>query len=202
MVERSHRRRDMNNMITMRMLLSTAALAAFAAVFAAGANAKMVDEGGSGGGAPAVTTVQPGTIPYLSHGIGVDESQFATPTSPGFTGVHAGIESRVFWSGATGDALKVDRAVAAANEAYETYRDKTAIAAREALFTDQQPSVRFRGAHRGLRPGTVTLPTESSASDGPDWSWFGLGAGMTALLAAGIAGVVLTTRRRGGIALP
>jgi len=111
----------MNNMITMRMLLSIAALAAVAVVFAAGANAKMVDDGGSGGGAPAVTTVQPGTIPYLSHGIGVDESQFATPTSPGFTGVHAGIESRVFWSGATGDALKVDRAVAAANEAYDLY---------------------------------------------------------------------------------
>ncbi len=88
----------MNNMITIRTLLSTAALAAFAAVLAAGANAKMLDEGGSGGGAPAVTKVQPGTIPYLSHGIGVDESQFATPTSPGFTGVHAGIESRVFWS--------------------------------------------------------------------------------------------------------
>ena len=191
----------MNNMTNMRMLLSTAALAAFAAVLAGGANAKL-DEGGSGGGASTVTTVQPGTIPYLSHGIGVDQTQFATPTSPGFTGVHHGIESRLFWSGATDEALRVDRAVAAANEAYNEYRDKTAAAAREALFTDQQPSVQFRGAHRGLRPGTFTLPTTSSASDGVDWSWLALGVGMTALLAAGIAGVVLTTRRRGGIALP
>lgn len=192
----------MNNMTTMRMLLSTAALAAFAAVFAGGANAKL-DEGGSGGGAPTVTTVNPGKIPYLSHGVGVDESQFATSTSPGFSGAHHGIESRVFWSGATDEALRVDRAVAAANEAYETYRAKTASAAREALFTDQQPSVvQFAGAHRGLRPETVTLPNASPASDGVDWSWIGLGAGMTALLAAGIAGVVLTTRRRGGIALP
>ena len=188
----------MNNMTTMRMLLSTVALAAFAAVFAGGANAKL-DEGGSGGGAPTVTTVNPGTIPYLSHGVGVDESQFATSTSPGFSGVHHGIESRVF----TDEALRVDRVVAAANEAYETYRAKTASAAREALFTDQQPSVvQFAGAHRGLRPETVTLPNASPASDGVDWSWIGLGAGMTALLAAGIAGVVLTTRRRGGIALP
>jgi hypothetical protein len=178
----------MNNMTTMRMLLSTAALAAVAVLFAGGANAKLLDEGGSGGGAPAVTTVQPGTIPYLSHGIGVDESQFSGQPSVGLTG---------------DSAAKVDRAVAAANEAYETYRAKTAIAARQALFTDQQPSVGLTGDSAVTRyPGTVTLPTASSAGDGVDWSWFGLGAGMTALLAAGIAGVVLTSRRRGGIALP
>ena len=175
----------MNNMTTTRMLLSTAALAVVAALFAGGASAMMQDDGG---GAPAVTTVQPGTIPYLSHGIGVDESQFSGQPSVGLTG---------------DSALKVDRAIAAANEAYETYRAKTAIAARQALFTDQQPSVGLTGDSAVTRyPGTVTLPTASSASDGVDWSWFGLGAGMTALLAAGIAGVVLTTRRRGGIALP
>ena len=173
-----------------RMLLSTAVFAAVAAVFAGGANAMVQDDGG---GAPAVTPVQPGMLAAADNTL---DSAIRHP-----------IEDRVFWSGLTGDsALKVDRAVAAANEAYDTYRDKTAIAAREALFTDQQPSIQFRGAHRGLRPGTrypetVTVPTASSAS-GVDWSWFGLGAGMTALLAAGIAGVVLTTRRRGGIALP
>ena len=158
----------MNDMTTTRMLLSTAALAAVAALFAGGANAMVQDDGS---GTPAVTIRHP-------------------------------IENRVFWSGLTGDsAMRVDRAVAAANKAYDTYRDKTAIAARKALFTDQQPSIQFRGAHRGLRPtgypATVTPPTASS-----DWSWVGLGAGMTALLAAGIAGVVLTSRRRGGIALP
>ncbi len=175
----------MNNMTTMRMLLSTAALAVVAALFAGAAGAMVQDEGG---GAPAVTTVQPGTIPYLSHGIGVDESQFSGQPSVGLSG---------------DSALKVDRAVAAANEAYETYRVKTAIAARQALFTGQQPSVGLTGDSAVTRyPGIVTLPTASSASDGVDWSWFGLGAGMTALLAAGIAGVVLTTRRRGDIALP
>ena len=206
----------MKDITTTRMLLTTAVLAAVAALFAGGANAKMdVD----GGGATASPRWSPARFPYLSHGIGVDASQFSGQPSVGLTG---------------DSALKVDRAVAAANEAYDTYRDKTASAARKALFTDQQPSVgltgdsaltrssapqtlwrssapqaltrssapQFRGAHRGQRPGTVTLPTQSSASDGVDWSWFGLGAGMTALLAAGIAGVVLTTRRRGGIALP
>ena len=170
-----------------RMLLTTAVFAAVAALYACGANAMVQDDGG---GAPAVTTVQPGNARR--------RGQHARSCDP------SPDENRVFWSGLTGDsALKVDRAVAAANEAYDAYRDKTAIAAREALFTDQQPSVaRSPGTRRTRYPGTVTLPTASSASDGVDWSWFGLGAGMTALLAAGIAGVVLTTRRRGGIALP
>ena len=192
----------MNDMTITRMLLSTAALAAAAALSAGGANAVVQDDGG---GAPAVTPVQPGTIPYLSHGIGVDESQFSGLPSVGPTG---------------DSALKVDRAVAAANGAYDAYRVKSAIAARQALFTEQQPSVGLTGdsaltrssAHQpaGLTgdsaltrdPGTVTLPTASSANDGVDWSSFGLGAGMAALLAVGIAGVVLTTRRRGRIALP
>ena len=190
----------MNTMTITRMLLSTAALAAVAALFAGGANAVVQD----GGGAPAVTTVQPGTIPYLSHGIGVDESQFSGQPSVGPTG---------------DSALKVDQAVAAANGAYDAYRVKSAIAARQALFTEQQPSVGLTGdsaltrssaPQAGLTgdsaltrdPGTVTQQTASSANDGVDWSSFGLGAGMAALLAVGIAGVVLTTRRRGGIALP
>src|SRR6478752_618666 len=43
------------------------------------------------------------------------------------------IENRAFGSGLIDDsALKVDRAVAAANEAYDTYRNKTATAAGEA----------------------------------------------------------------------
>ena len=173
----------MSNLTTARMFLSTAALAAVAALFVGGANAMLQDDGS---GAPAVATVQPGTIPYLSHGIGVDESQFSGQPSVGLTG---------------DSAQNVDRAVAAANEAYDTYRVKTAIAARQDLFTDQQPSVGLTG-DSALTRYSGTLPTASSASDGVDWSWFGLGAGMTALLTAGIAGVVLATRRRGGVALP
>src|SRR4029079_1263114 len=113
MVERSRRRRDMHDMTTTRMLLSTAALAAVAALFAGGANAMVQD---AGSGTPAVTIRHP-------------------------------IENRVFWSGVTGaSAMRVDRAVAAANKAYYTYRDKTAIEARKALFTDEQPALQVRGA--------------------------------------------------------
>lgn len=163
---------------TTRMLLSTAALAAIAALFAGGANAMVQEPSG--------------------HPPPVRDS-----------------------------ALRVDRAVAAANEAYEKYRDGSAAAARAALLTDQQPSVgltgdsaptrssaprapgligdspvKYPGRYHPAVAGTVTPPAASSASDGVDWSWYGLGAGMTALVAAGIAGVVLTTRRRGGMALP
>ena len=111
----------MNENTTARMLLTTAALAAVAALFAGGANAKPVDIDG-GTASVAVTTTpstQPMTIPYLSNGIGVDASQFSGQPSVGLTG---------------DSALKVDRAVAAANKAYDAYRENTAMAAREALF--------------------------------------------------------------------
>ena len=155
----------MNNMNTMRMLLSTAALAAFAALFAAGANAMVQDDGGAAGGAPAVTTVKPSTIPYLSHGIGVDETQSATPTSPGFTGVHAAlanraaapaavdntldpairkaIENRAFGSGLIGD-----RPI---RKAIEHRAFGSGLIGDPALTRSSAPQ--FRGAHRGLRPG-------------------------------------------------
>jgi hypothetical protein len=184
----------MNNMTTTRMLLSTAVLAAVAAVFAGGANAVLLDvEGGSSG----LTGVHAALANRAAHPAAVDNT-----LDPA---IRRAIEDRAV--ALTGDsALKVDRAVAAANEAFDTYRDKTAIAAREALFTDQQPSVGLTGdaaLTRSFAPQpAVMLPTASSASDGVDWAWFALGAGMTALLAAGIAGVVLTTRRRGDIALP
>ena len=80
----------MNDNTTLRMMIATAALAAVAALFAGGANAMLLDvEGGSGGGASAVPATQPQTIPYLSHGIGVDESQFSGQASSKLTGVHA-----------------------------------------------------------------------------------------------------------------
>ena len=90
----------MNDNFNTRMILTTAAFAAVAALLVGPASAHVMDiEGG-----------------------GVDESQSSGQPS-------------VELSGDT--ALKVDRAVAAANEAYDTYRDKTATAARATLA---QPS--------------------------------------------------------------
>jgi hypothetical protein len=50
-------------------------------------------------------------------------------------------------------------------------------------------------------PDNTTAPTVSGGED-IDWTSFGAGAGMVALIAAGLAGVVLTARRRHTIGLP
>ena len=75
---------------TIRMLFTTAVVAAFAALLTGHASAYVMDvEGGGGSGTAAVAAqpqVQPGTIPYLSHGIGVDQSLFPGDQSLGLTG--------------------------------------------------------------------------------------------------------------------
>jgi hypothetical protein len=121
MVERSRRTRDMKDITTLRMTLATAALAVVAALFAGGANAMLLDGGGAADlGAPAPSsTIEPGTIPYLSHGIGVDESLFSGQTSPGLTGDSA--LTRVEApepAGLTGDSAltRVDEPVAATGQ--------------------------------------------------------------------------------------
>ena len=82
----------MNDITTTRMLLTTAALAAVAALFAGGANARLMDvDGGTATGAAAVPT-GPGTIPYLSHGIGVDESLWSGEPQTQLSGVHAALQ--------------------------------------------------------------------------------------------------------------
>lgn len=141
----------MNEMTKTRMLLTTAVFAAAAALMAGPANA-FLDEGGAGGGTSAVAAApagEPGTIPYLSHGIGVDESLFQgqaqAPPSLGLTGDSA--------------------------------------------------------ATRYAEPQSIVTVTASSGDDS-DWTWVGIGAGMAALVAAGLAGVLLSARHRGRVALP
>jgi hypothetical protein len=101
MVERSRRRREMNPMATTRMLLTTAVLAAVAVLMTAPAHAYFADAGGGGSsGAASVPTPTTGgldpaiqtainaresslaqPIPYLSHGIGVDQTLFGAQGS-------------------------------------------------------------------------------------------------------------------------
>jgi hypothetical protein len=57
MVERSRRRRGMYDITRTRMLMATAVFAAVAAVFAGGANARALDEDGSGIGAQPAAAV-------------------------------------------------------------------------------------------------------------------------------------------------
>jgi hypothetical protein len=159
-----------------RMLLTTAVFAAVAAVFAGGANAVFLADGGSASGAQPFTSGHqldtaigtamatrayetrfegdysaiakpgdPGTIPYLSHGIGVDESLYSGEQSLGLTG---------------------DSALTRVNQ-----------------------------------PVGATGQATSSGND-TDWTWVGFGAGMAALLAAVLVGLYFSARHRGRIALP
>ena len=201
----------MNDITTLRMMIATAALAAVAALFAGGANAMLQDvEGGSGGGTSAVPATQPQTIPYLSHGIGVDASQFSGQATSGQKSL-----------GLTGDSAltRVDREVVVVDNTLDP-AIRTAIAAHKsdsAVTVEQQTipylshgigvdaaqfsgqaSVGLTGDSAATRvsapepegltgdsaltryPGTISLPAISSGSD-TDWTWFGVGAGMAAL---------------------
>lgn len=107
----------MNDITTTRMLLTTAVLAAVAALIAAPANAVLLDVEGGGGTAMTAPAprIEPGTIPYLSHGIGVDaslfggtgvdESQVQGQSSLGLTGDGALARGEVFQA-STGTTAK------------------------------------------------------------------------------------------------
>ena len=197
----------MYEMTTARMLVTTAVLAAVAALFAGGANAMLMDvDGGGTNGAVTAPATQPLTIPYLSRGIGVDASQFSGQEVQKLTGVHA--------------ALQRDRTTASSSTvepgtipylSHGTGVDESQFGGVRSLgLTGDSALTRVSGPEpEGLTgdsaltryPGTVTLPASSGGSD-VDWTSFGAGAGMAALLAAAVGGIWLTGRRRGGVALP
>jgi hypothetical protein len=157
-VERSRRKREMNDSNITRVFLTTAVLAAVAALLAVPAQAMFLDDGG------AVVTSEP-------------------------------------------QAPRIDRAVAAADKAFEAYSGTTAIAAREALQSPTQtarPSVGLNGDSaltRAVKPASSTTPAVSSDDDF-DWTWVGVCSGLAALLAAALGGFYLSARHRGRIALP
>jgi hypothetical protein len=203
MVERSRRTKDMNEINKTRMLLTTAALAAVAALFAGGANARLDVDGGTATGAAVVPSGQSQTIPYLSQGIGVDESLWNG--QPTLTGVHAALQR---------DRSETASAVAPLTIPYLSHGtgvDTSQFSGRASTgLTGDSPLTRVSAPEpEGLTgdsaatryPRTVGTTATSGGND-VDWTSFGAGAGAMALLAAAITGVFLTTRRRGGVALP
>ena len=211
----------MNDINTTRMFLTTAVLAAVAALIAGPAQAVLLDTEGGGDTVTSVPQAKPGdpgTIPYLSHGVGVDASLFS------------GEEPSL---GLTGDSARtrVDRTAVAVDNTLDP-AIKTAIAANEAeqaaaqavpgapgtipylshgigvdksLFDGQQPSVGLNGDSpltRGTMPESPTTTPAVSSGDDFDWTWVGVGGGAAALLAAAMAGFYLASRHRGRIALP
>ena len=194
----------MNDITTARMLLTSAVLAAVAALFAGSANAMLLDvEGGSGGGATVVAQPgDPGTIPYLSHGIGVDKSLFSGQAETKLTGVHASLQrDRGTESAASQQqtALPHGIGVDASQSKGQTSLGLTGDSALTRVA--QEPQGMTGDSPIGRFP-EVTQTAVASGRDDLDWSSFGAGAGLVALVGAGIAGVWLTTRKRGGVALP
>jgi hypothetical protein len=128
MVERSRRteEEDMDGKAT-RMVLATAALSAFALLLAAPVGAYVPE--GDGVHANGVQTrvrqqaqsVEPGAIPYLSHGIGVDESQFSGQ-APKVDAQHQALTT----NRAAGTAVELDQAIRTAIEAVSNSERATA----------------------------------------------------------------------------
>ena len=197
----------MNDITTTRMLLATAALAAVAALFAGGANAMLMDvDGGTANGAVTAPSEQPATIPYLSHGIGVDESLWSGQAQTQLAGVHAALQRDRSETASSGvEPVTIPYLSHGVGVDASQFNGQRSVG-----LTGDSPLTRVSAPEpEGLTgdsavtryPGTVTTPATSGGSE-IDWTSFGAGAGMAALLAAAIAGVVLTTRRRGGVALP
>lgn len=228
-----------------RMFLATAALAAVAALLAGPANAYLPE----GDGVNAVSgqsqerqpaqSVEPGTIPYLSHGIGVGESQFAgqpnvdeqvavaaarntqgldpairtaidarsddssavTPTVP-YLSQGVGVDASLFNGQAT-RGLSGPHAALALNQHAKTAVAPLPHGIQVVLSppSEQQQSLGLTGDSAATRyPEKVSAATVSSGDD-IDWTSFGAGAGLVAMLAAALGGLLLTTRKRHTVGL-
>ena len=229
----------MKDMATTRMLLTTALLAAVAALLTTPAQAFWMDvEGGGGSGAAVATpTAQPEAIPYLSHGIGVAESLFAgqpagtiEPSAIPYLSQGIGVDESLFAGPQSveqtaprlqGSPDALDRfrqnqvSVSSAPDWMERYaaRNETSTLALggspdaiDRYIANQQGSTLALGGSpdaidRYMERTSVAAQGGTSGNEF-DWTWVGLGAGLCGLLAAAMAGLFLSTRQRGRVALP
>ena len=151
--------------------------------------------------------VEQQTIPYLSQGIGVDESLFAGKGSTQPTGVHAALANR----GETPEAATLSSASRPLGLTGDSALTRASTPESSSLgLTGDSPLSRVLSPEPvGLSgdsaltrvPGTSPTATVSSGED-IDWTSFGAGAGMVALVAAGLVGILLTTRRRHTVGMP
>jgi hypothetical protein len=209
MVERSRRTKeeDMNEKAT-RMVFATAALAAVAAVLAGPAGANITESDGVG----PVSAQSQGVDVAIATAI---EAQSARPL---LTGTHAALErnrhdstsvaplphgiqveypqsSEVQSLGLTGDSART-RVYAPATESLGLTGDSP-------LNRVSAPEPEGLTGDSALTRVPETAPTPTvSGGDDIDWTSFGVGAGMVALVAGGLAGILLTARRRQTIGLP
>ena len=203
----------MNENFNTRMILTTAVFAAVAAFLAGPASAYVMDvEGGGGSGTAAVAAqpqVQPGTIPYLSHGIGVDQAQFSgtvdqlDPAIRTAMVAEAAAKAKAQASAAPGAIPYLSHGIGV---------DQSLFQGEQSLgLTGDSPITRVVGQEpQGLTGdsprtrGQVFQANNTSLSSGTDvnWTWVGFGAGMAALLAAAMGALYLSARHRDRVALP
>lgn len=230
---------------TTRMVFATAAVAAVAAVLAGSAGAVIPEGNGVQPGGAQTEARQPQSsadvvVPYLSHGMGVDETQFSgtaprrlagpATAQPGLdmairTAIASHEQSDARSSGQTIPYLSQGVGVDASQFAGETApRPQVVHAAlphgiqvvlspqsepQSLGLTGDSPLSRVSAPEPEGLTGDSALtrvpqaPTPTtSGGDEIDWTSFGAGAGMAALLVAGLVGVLLATRRRQTVGLP
>jgi hypothetical protein len=209
MVGRSRRNQkedEMDEKAT-RMLFATLALSALAVLLAGPANAYI----GKGDGVSPVSTQSqlhqqtqvpgPGAIPYLSQGIGVDASQFAgAPVGQRLPGPHGALQLRQAQTPVAPLPHGIQVVLSPSSEAQPLGltgdSPLTRVSAPEPEgLTGDSAATRY--------PVTASQPTGTTSSgDDFDWTVFGAGAAMVALVAAALGGVLLTARRRHSVGLP
>jgi hypothetical protein len=145
------------------------------------------------------TQVEQQTIPYLSQGVGVDKSLFAGQASGKLGGVHM--------------ALALNRhentSVAPLPHGIQVVLSSPSESQSLGLSGDSpltrvsapEPDV-LTGDSALTRVPEATPTATASGGEDIDWTSFGVGAGMVALVAAGLLGILLTARRRHTIGLP
>jgi hypothetical protein len=210
----------MNDNLSSRMILTTAVFAAVAAFLAGPASAYVMDvEGGGGSGTAAVAAqpqVQPGTIPYLSHGIGVDQAQFSgtvdqlDPAIRTAMVAEAAAKAKAQASAAPGaipylsHGIGVDQSLFQGEQSLGLTGDSpiTRVVGQEPAGATGDFVLRRSGA--GTTGSQIYLADGASLDTGTDvnWTWVGFGAGMAALLAAAMGALYLSARHRDRVALP
>lgn len=198
----------MKDMATTRMLLTTAVLAAVAALIAAPAQSFVMDVEG-GGSASVSATIEPGTIPYLSHGIGVDETLFA---GGAVNELDPAIRTAIAAREAEGASAQSSQTGPIPYLSHGMGVDESQFSGQQSLgLTGDSPLGRVAapepegltgdGALTRVDTPVATAQSSSSGTD-RDWTWIGVGVGFSAALAAAMAALYFSARQRGRVALP
>ena len=211
----------MNDSFHTRMILTTAVFAAVAALLVGPASAYVMDVEGGGGSGTSVAMqppFQPGTIPYLSHGVGVDQSQFSgtveqlDPAIRTAIAAEAAAKLKAQASAAPGAIPYLSHGIGVDQSLFEGEQQRslgltgdspiTRVVAQEHAGTTGDFVLRRSGS--GTTRGQIYLADGASLDTRTDvnWTWVGFAAGMAALLAAAMGALYLSARHRDRVALP